>query len=192
MLTSLIILGALGAFSAYCILHDENAKKKPSSGSAGKMPQAKKPNVDEGRGKTKYINSEFRCGISCKNVRELPADYEVEYEVNGKKYVGYQTLQKEVLDESEHTYGANCSRIKIYRDEFGNKAVALIKDIPCFDFYDREYDRYNELFLFHDGSQIHALHCREGYKIANLTLCENVSVGNIRLRLFLKENGFPV
>lgn len=40
------------------------------------------------------LNREFKCGISCIKVKPfISPNYNTEYTVNGKKYVGYQTLQ---------------------------------------------------------------------------------------------------
>ena len=56
----------------------------------------------------------------------------------------------------------------------------------------REYDQYHLLYLFHNEGQIHALYCAKGYRMAKLILCENVKLSGIRLKQYLKSEGFPI
>lgn len=139
------------------------------------------------------LNREFKCGIGCEGgCQILPPDYNTEYTINGKKYVGYQTLQAIKVSTGENKYGCDCDRISVYRDRYGHKVILLIRDIPCFDSGDREYDSAHLLYLFHNDGQMNALYCREGYRVATLTLFENVTVSHMELRKFLKAEGFPV
>ena len=141
----------------------------------------------------KSLNREFHCGISCKKAVffESP-DYSTEYSVNEHKYIGYQTLQNEKVGTSEEKYGCDCDRISVYKDDYGNKVILLIHDIPCFDSGDREYDRYHLLYFFHNKGRIHALYCGEGYRIAKLILFENIKLSGMRLKQYLKSEGFPI
>lgn len=70
--------------------------------------------------------------------------------------------------------------------------MRLKQNIPCFDSGDREYDSAHLLYFFHNGGQVHALYCGEGYRVATLTLFEKVKITNTRLKNFLKSEGFPV
>lgn len=140
----------------------------------------------------KSVNREFRCGIKCDEVEYFVSpNYETEYTVNGKKYISYQTLQAKKEDECKSKYGCNCDRIVGCEDSYGNKVIELIQDIPCFDSGDREYDSDHLLFLFHNDGQTHALYCGEGYRIATLILFKNVTVLNMRLKQYMRSNGFP-
>lgn len=141
----------------------------------------------------RILNREFKCGISCEKVCHFPSpDYDTEYVIDGKKYVGYQTLQAEKTNAAEEKHGCECDRISEYQDSYGNQVILLIQDIPCFDSGDREYDRYHLLYFFHNAGKVHALYCGEGYRIATLTLFENVRVFNPLLKHYLKSKGFPV
>lgn len=139
------------------------------------------------------VNREFKCGIACNSVHSfISPDYNTEYTVNNYKYVGYQTLQNKKVGTSEKKHGCNCDRISVYKDDYGNKVILLIQDIPCFDSGDREYDSAHLLYLFHNNGQIHALYCGEGYRIATLILFENISLFQPLLKSYLKREGFPV
>lgn len=141
----------------------------------------------------KSLNREFKCGINCNSVYLLVSpNYESEYSINDKKYVGYQTLQAQKIGTSDNTYGCDCDRITVYKDCYGNKVIKLIHDIPCFDSGDREYDSTHVLYLFHNNGRIYALYCGEGYRIATLTLFENVKISNNKLKGYLISECFPL
>ena len=127
------------------------------------------------------LNREFKCGISCEKVQLLSADYNTKYIAGDKDYVGYQSLETGKCGEVENKYGCSCDIVSLYIDSYGCKVVRLKQTIPCFDSGDREYDSAHLLYFFHNGGQVHALYCGEGYRVATLTLFEKVKITNTRL-----------
>ena len=55
-----------------------------------------------------------------------------------------------------------------FRDQ---PALRLYARIPTFDSYDRESDSWHALVLFGEGSAVHGVYCKGGYRLAHAYLC---------------------
>lgn len=53
----------------------------------------------------------------------------------------------------------------------GQPALRLYARIPTFDSYDRESDSWHALVLFGEGSAVHGVYCKGGYRLAHAYLC---------------------
>lgn len=139
------------------------------------------------------IEREYKCKIDCEIVREFdtPA-YDMKYTVEGVEYISYRTLDSKGTGKYDGNYGCECDRIVGYTDSYGRQVVLLVHEIPCFDSEDRMYDQYHLLFFFHNEKHLHALYCREGYRISVFRIFENVTVLSEELKQLLASEGFPV
>lgn len=139
------------------------------------------------------INRDYGCEIGCQEVYFFSLlSYDVEYCVDGYTYAGYKSLKKVKLKVSDKKYGTCCDSFVIFSDEYERNVIKLEKEIPCFDSSDREYDHHHSLYFFHTNKKVYALYCAEGYHIATLKLLEGITVGNSKLRSYMKSLGFPV
>lgn len=197
-------IAACGVLIAGVTMHEKkknerrNEQNQALSNDSNDTQTSTKMNIRRGlnsdtKDLVKSVNREFKCRISCNSVFlfDYP-NYESEYSINGKKYVSYQTLQEQELGTSKEKYGCDCDKFSVFQDSYDNKVIGLIHKVPCFDSGDREYDQFHNLFLFHNGGQIYALYCGEGYRIAKLVLFENVIITGTRLKQYLRSQGFPI
>ena len=176
-------------------LNNHNPESHPSEEKQERrnVNEASKATLAECEEKVSRINNEFNCLISCDNVRIFVSpDYTTEYEVNDRKYVGYKTLEKMKLRSTDMTGSLRCDKISTFKDDYENNVVVLVRNIPCFDSGDREYDSNHLLYFFHDKNCISALYCREGYRMASLVLFEDITPISADLIKLLKDDGFPV
>lgn len=176
-------------------LKNHNPESQPSEEKQEhrNVNEANKATLAECEEKVSRINNEFNCLISCDNVRIFVSpDYTTEYEVNGRKYVGYKTLEKMKLGSTDMTGSFRCDKILSFKDDYESNVVVLVRNIPCFDSGDREYDSLHRLYFFHDEKSISALYTCEGYRMASLALFEYITPISADLIKLLKDDGFPV
>lgn len=182
-----MILEALGVLAAgglaYGLLKSDGGEKTESKGqvfSDGSIEEIKS------------VNKKFDCRLSCKNVRVFNSpNYETKYQINGKEYDN-RYIPDENWVTIEKPDGIDCDLVLfLEKDQYGNKVVKLVRDIPCFDSGDREYDSCHSLKFFHNAGKVHSLYCGEGYRIAKLVLFENVTQLSENLKDFLREKDFP-
>ena len=197
MLTELLLAGCIvGVFYGAKKIDDYRAKHPPGQNQPKTPPQKAQEtakSIDDECEAVRSVCGSFGCRFRAEHVRFFDSpDWESEYLVGDRRYVSTQTLTKEKLGSEDKPFGLRCDRISRFRDAYGNSVVDLVQDVPCFDSGDRQYDSAHELYFFHSGGQSHALYCGSGYRIASLTLFENISPQSILLRNILNKNGFPV
>lgn len=139
----------------------------------------------------KEINADFGCKFYYgKATNFIAPDYNTAYILQGKKYISYKTLEYKECEETSEQFENNT--VKEYIDEYGNKVISIIKNIPCFDSGDREYDSSHILYFFQQSNRIYALYCKCGYRIATMVLFKNIVPINTTLKELLKNKGFTI
>ncbi|MBO4468697.1 MAG: hypothetical protein J5766_05290 [Clostridia bacterium] len=142
----------------------------------------------------KDLSNEFECSIRCKRVRvfENPDYTKTKYRIGNKLYVSYKTLLKTELETRKKPKNFRCDKVSVFEDEYGEKVVALISEIPCFDSGDRMYDSLRSVFFFQVDGKTYAVYCGEGYSIAEFKLFEEVAPSSDNLKELLKSEGFSL
>lgn len=107
------------------------------------------------------------------------------YSLNGRSYRDYESLWTE---EAETI----APGVFIGKDSYGEKVLGTRRNIPTFDFSDREWDSREMEFLFYDGANIHLLVVRGGYKIAKLTFYERLLSADSRMKPLFERLGWPM
>lgn len=125
---------------------------------------------------------------------ELYFDRKTEYGGRGRDVRGtvYLLNQKEYTDIS----ALNCRRlceigkdVFLCEDAYGNKVLCCHRDIPTFDSADREWDSWLDEYLIYDGKQVNLVVGRGGYRIARLTVYEELLEADPGLYAYLERLG---
>lgn len=74
----------------------------------------------------------------------------------------------------------------VYRDSKGQDVLMIYEPVPTFDFSDREWDSYKELFLIPDKGKMKGLMIRGGYRVANVLAYADVRCADSRTEKMLK------
>lgn len=106
------------------------------------------------------------------------------YLLNPKKYTDISSLNCRVLSEIRKD-------VFLCEDIYGNKALYCYREIPTFDPADREWDSWIKEYLMYDGKQVNLAVCRGGYKIARLTVYEELLEADMGLYAYLERLGYP-
>jgi len=106
------------------------------------------------------------------------------YIFNRRSYRDMATLKAENVDELTPD---SC----IFRDEYGEYTVVTYISIPTFDSGDREWDSYRQEILFYDGKHIHLAVFRGGYKIAGISIYEQLLSADAVLKPLFERLAWP-
>lgn len=126
---------------------------------------------------------------------ELCFGRKTEYGGRGRDVRGtvYLLNQKEYTDVST----LNCHRlceigkdVFLCEDIYGNKVLYRCEDIPTFDSADREWDSWLSEYLMYDGKQVNLVVGRGGYRIARLTVYEELLEADQGLYAYLERLGY--
>lgn len=106
------------------------------------------------------------------------------YRLNRNLYTDVQSLRESELDGfSEH--------VLVMEDAYHRKVLYSYENIPVFDFGDREWDSLHGEYLMFDGKNLNLVTCRQGYRIAALSIYRNLLAADARIKPYLEKLGYP-
>lgn len=139
----------------------ESFRKKTANGASSKTDSREKAPAFRNGVSYAHITREFGEGF-------LFSPESIPFDESGISLLSSGT-RREMQERCEN------ARITLFENARFRRIVRLSLSIPTFDFGDRQYDSWHDLFLYQEHTGIiRAVYCTGGYRIAHVEGCRQV------------------